>query len=176
MATEVLLVDENDQPIGRREKLAAHVSGELHRAFSVFLFDSSGRWLLQRRQLDKYHAGGMWSNTCCSHPAPGEHTGEAAVTRLAFEMGVDAAIEPAFVFTYRAEFDNGLVEHEVDHVFVGRFEGTPNPNPAEVCEWRWVDTDALFGELDAHPERFTPWFREVAERVAAHVTTTASPC
>jgi isopentenyl-diphosphate delta-isomerase len=165
----VILVDEADRPVGRMGKLEAHEVGALHRAFSVFLFDERGRWLLQQRDPSKYHSGGLWTNTCCSHPAPGESTVDAAAARLLDEMGVTAEIEPAFTFRYRAEFDNGLVEHEFDHVFVGRFDGEPTPNPVEASDWRWVDTDSLFHELDEHPERFTYWFREVAERVARHV-------
>jgi len=174
MLQHVILVDEEDRPVGRREKLAAHESGELHRAFSVFLFDRDGRWLLQRRHPAKYHSGGLWTNTCCSHPAPGERTDEAALDRLMLEMGIAAPIEPAFQFLYRAQFENQLIEHELDHVFVGRFNGAPSPNPDEVCEWRWVETGALMEELDAHPERFTFWFRTVVSRVHQHYTTLAT--
>ncbi len=166
---DVILVDERDRPVGRMEKLEAHETGALHRAFSVFLFDAEGRWLLQRRDLGKYHSGGLWTNTCCSHPAPGESTAEAAVTRLMEEMGITAEITPAFSFHYRADFDNGLVEHEFDHVFVGRFDGEPVPNPDEASDWRWVDTESLFRELDDRPDAFTYWFREIAERVERHV-------
>ncbi len=170
MRQEVILVDQDDRPVGRQEKLAAHESGELHRAFSVFLFDSEGRWLLQRRHPDKYHSGGLWTNTCCSHPAPGEQTPAAASERLHMEMGIAAPLEVAFQFLYHAELDNQLIEHELDHVFVGRFEGAPFPNHLEVSDWRWVHTDALFAEMDAHPERFTYWFRAVAQRVHQHYT------
>jgi isopentenyl-diphosphate delta-isomerase len=169
LSKDVILVDEADRPVGRMEKLEAHEAGALHRAFSVFLFDGQGRWLLQQRHPGKYHSGGLWTNTCCSHPAPGESTIEAAAVRLVDEMGITAVLEPAFAFSYRAELDHGLVEHEFDHVFVGRFDGEPTPNPIEASDWRWVDTDSLFRELDEHPERFTYWFREVAERVAHHV-------
>lgn len=170
MRQEVILVDEEDRPVGRREKLAAHVSGELHRAFSVFLFDSTGRWLLQRRHPDKYHSGGLWTNTCCSHPAPGEQTAKAASDRLRLEMGITVPLDAAFQFLYRAEFENQLVEHELDHVFTGRFEGEPVPNPGEVSEWRWMSTEDLLSEMDANPERFTYWFRTVARRVHQHYT------
>jgi len=168
MSQEVILVDEEDHPVGRREKLAAHVSGELHRAFSVFLFDADGRWLLQRRHPDKYHSGGLWTNTCCSHPAPGEKTSAAATDRLRWEMGIAAPLDAAFQFLYRAEFDNQLIEHELDHVFTGRFDGDPVPNPTEVSEWRWLGTEEMLSEMDAHPERFTYWFRMVARRVHQH--------
>ena len=165
MFGEVILVDAADTPLGRCDKLAAHRSGELHRAFSVFLFDEEGRWLLQRRHPDKYHSGGLWTNTCCSHPQPGQETAEAARIRLGQEMGIETPILPLFQFLYKARFENGLTEHELDHVFVGRFDGAPSPDPAEVCEWRWVDSDTLKAEMDAHPERFTVWFRAAARRV-----------
>ena len=150
-------------------KMEAHETGTLHRAFSIFLFDGQGRWLLQQRDSAKYHSGGLWTNTCCSHPAPGEATADAAAARLVEEMGITAEFEPAFTFHYRAEFDNGLVEHEYDHVFVGRFDGEPTPNPAEASDWRWVGPDELFAELADHPEHFTYWFRQVADRVEQHV-------
>lgn len=172
MAREVILVDEHDRPVGRREKLLAHQRGELHRAFSVFLFDSAGRWLLQRRHTSKYHSGGLWTNTCCSHPAPGEETGAAARARLREEMGIDAPLEPLFQFTYRAAFDNGLIEHELDHVFTGTFDGSPKPDPTEVSDWRWVETVDLLRELDVYPENFTYWFRVAVEQVLMHQAST----
>lgn len=169
MSPDVIVVDETDRPVGRMEKLAAHESGALHRAFSIFLFDRDGRWLLQQRHPEKYHSGGLWTNTCCSHPRPGDDTVEAADARLMEEMGISAPLEPAFSFTYRVEFDEGLVEHELDHVLVGRFDGEPTPDPVEAIDWRWVTTDELFEELTEHPDRFTYWFRLVAERVRRHV-------
>jgi isopentenyl-diphosphate delta-isomerase len=156
---EVILVNPMDDEVGACGKLDAHRDGRLHRAISVFLFDSEGRWLLQQRHPDKYHSGGLWSNTCCSHPAPGESTEQAAQRRLMEEMGVLCPLEKVFSFVYRHQFDNGLIEHEFDHVFAGRFEGAPNPNRLEAQAWRWVDGDALAGELRAHPEHFTYWFR-----------------
>jgi isopentenyl-diphosphate delta-isomerase len=173
MFGEVILVDATDTPLGRCEKLAAHRTGVLHRAFSVFLFDSEGRWLLQRRHPDKYHSGGLWTNTCCSHPQPGQETGEAARIRLLQEMGVETPIRPLFQFFYQAHFDNGLIEHELDHVFVGSFDGTPCPNPAEVCDWRWVESALLMKEMATHPEHFTVWFREAASRVLGHMESKA---
>lgn len=169
MFGEVILVDATDLPLGRCEKLAAHRTGVLHRAFSVFLFDGEGRWLLQQRHPDKYHSGGLWTNTCCSHPQPGLETAEAARIRLHQEMGVEAEIRPLFQFIYHAQFDNGLIEHELDHVYVGHFDGTPHPDPAEVCDWRWADGAALMEEMATHPEHFTVWFRESAARVMDHM-------
>jgi len=155
----LILVDERDRPLGTGEKLAVHEAGLLHRAFSVQVFDRAGRWLLQRRAAAKYHGGGLWSNTCCSHPRAGEDTLSAAHARLAFEMGFDCPLGFEYSFVYRAAIPPGvLIEHEFDHVFVGHFEGEPSPNPDEVDAWRWVAPDALGEELSAHPAHFTPWF------------------
>lgn len=173
MFGEVILVDATDTPVGRCEKLAAHRAGVLHRAFSVFIFDADGRWLLQRRHPDKYHSGGLWTNTCCSHPQPGQETIDAALLRLRQEMGIDVPLKPLFQFLYHAQFDNGLAEHELDHVLVGRFDGAPLPNPAEVCDWRWVDSATLMKEMATDSERFTVWFREAAGRVLDHVESRA---
>ena len=157
----VVLVDPEDRELGTAEKLAVHRDGRLHRAVSVFLFDGAGRWLLQRRADGKYHSPGQWSNTACTHPRPGEAPGEAAARRLLEEMGVGAELRPAFRFLYRAELAGAepLVEHELDHVFVGRFDGEPRPAPEEVADWRWADADALRADLAEHPDAYTPWFR-----------------
>lgn len=163
----VTLVNELDQELGTMEKLEAHRHGVLHRAFSVFLWDSEGCLLLQRRALDKYHSAGLWTNTCCSHPRPGEALEVAALRRLQEEMGVACPIEHRFSFVYRAAFTNGLTEHELDHVFFGRFDGTPQPDRTEVMDWRYVDIAALDVELSTHPERFTVWLRECWERIKA---------
>jgi isopentenyl-diphosphate delta-isomerase len=141
----------------------------LHRAVSAFVFDSTGRQLLQRRASDKYHSSGLWSNACCSHPRPGETTSAAVARRLHEEMGISPVLEPRFVFTYRAELDNGLVEHEVDHIFTGTCEGSPVPDPAEVSEWRWVAADALAAEVALAPEQFTVWFRLLLPEVQRRV-------
>jgi isopentenyl-diphosphate delta-isomerase len=166
-AERVILVDADDREVGSAEKLDAHARGLLHRALSVFLFDAAGRVLLQRRAATKYHSGDRWSNTCCSHPRPGEATADAATRRLREEMGVTAVLEHALVFTYRAEFEDGLVEHEVDHVFTGRFDGAPTPNSAEVGAWAWRDVDELEREIAAHPARFAPWLPLALERLRA---------
>jgi isopentenyl-diphosphate delta-isomerase len=159
MNDHVILVDNRDAPIGTAEKLAAHRAGRLHRAFSVFVLSPRGEVLLQRRAQGKYHSGGLWSNTCCSHPRPGESTVEAARRRLREEMGFDCDLETACSFVYRAEVGGGLVEHEYDHIFLGHWDGTPTPDPAEVEEWRWVPADELRRELRTRPGRFTYWFR-----------------
>ncbi len=155
---EVILVDRLDREIGRSEKIAAHVKGWLHRAFSVFVFDDRGFLLLQRRAESKYHTPGLWTNTCCSHPRPGEQVLYAGSRRLREEMGFSCDLSRAFSFLYRATFPNGLIEHELDHVLVGRWNGTPSPNPEEVWDWQWVAPDALANRLLTKRQVFTPWF------------------
>jgi isopentenyl-diphosphate Delta-isomerase len=154
----VILVDREDVPIGTAGKLEAHEQGALHRAFSVFLLNSRGEILLQRRAAVKYHGGGLWSNSCCGHPRPGEPTGEAARRRLREEMGLDCTLEPVFAFTYRADMAGGLTEHEIDHVFVGIAEGEPHPDPSEVEDWRWTSPAAIREELRENRSAYTPWF------------------
>jgi isopentenyl-diphosphate Delta-isomerase len=162
---EVVLVDENDREIGTAPKLRAHRDGALHRAFSVFLFNSRDEVLLQRRADDKYHSGGLWSNTCCSHPRPGENTDDAAHRRLQEEMGLEVPLIPVFAFTYRSGFADGLWEHEYDHVYVGRTDADPEPNPEEVAGWRWASVEEVTREMERDPDRFTVWFREPFEEI-----------
>ena len=170
---QVILVDERDRELGAGEKLQAHRDGALHRAFSVFIFDGAGRLLLQRRARGKYHSGGLWSNTACGHPRPGEATADAARRRLREEMGLECELEEAFGFIYRVRFDDGLHEHEFDHVFAGRFDGSPepDPDPDEVCEWRWVDLPTLRADVAASPESYTHWFRLCLDRTPALLET-----
>jgi isopentenyl-diphosphate delta-isomerase len=156
-AEKVVLVNENDEEVGTMDKLEAHHQGALHRAFSIFLFDHEGRLLLQRRALGKYHSGGLWTNTCCSHPRPGETIEHAAGRRLREEMGMTAELEHRFTFIYKADVGQGLIEHELDHVLFGRSTGDPLPDPNEVVEWRYVDIQDLQRELSAGPEHFTAW-------------------
>jgi isopentenyl-diphosphate delta-isomerase len=160
MQENVILVDEADNVVGECEKLAAHLEGgRLHRAFSVFIFNDAGELMLQRRALGKYHFGGLCTNTCCSHPRPGETTLAAATRRLMEELGFTTALVEQGCFLYRAtDLLSGLTEHELDHVFVGRFLDAPTLNPAEVMDWRWQAISEIEAELSAHPERFTPWF------------------
>ena len=153
----VVLVDRHDNEVGRAPKLQAHVDGVLHRAVSVFLFDDAGKVLLQRRALEKYHSGGLWSNTCCGHPRPGESPADAAHRRLREEMGILCALAPVGHFIYRAPLPDGLTEHELDHVFLGRFLGAPAPNPAEVSAWRWMPVADLVADHARRPERYTAW-------------------
>ncbi|OGU03022.1 MAG: isopentenyl-diphosphate delta-isomerase [Gemmatimonadetes bacterium RBG_16_66_8] len=171
----VILVDPDDREIDTAEKIAAHREGRLHRAFSVFLEDAAGRVLLQRRAEGKYHSGGLWSNTCCGHPRPGEETRDAAQRRLSEEMGVAPALAPVFTFTYRAELASGLTEHEVDHVFLGRLDGEPRPDPQEVAEWRWVGIPELLADLEANPGRYTAWLRPALEGLGARAKPPRTP-
>jgi isopentenyl-diphosphate Delta-isomerase len=161
----VILVDAEDNEIGLAPKMQAHRTGDLHRAISVFLLNSRGEMLLQRRAFGKYHSSGLWSNACCSHPRRGESPGDAAARRLREEMGISCDLQPAFRFTYRAELEDGLVEHELDHVFVGRTDDTPHADPEEVGEWRWVAIGELQREMRDDPDRFTAWFHIALPRV-----------
>ncbi|MBN1954174.1 MAG: isopentenyl-diphosphate Delta-isomerase [Anaerolineae bacterium] len=165
MEEQVILVDSKGQEIGAGPKMEMHRAGKLHRAFSVFVFNSRGELLLQQRANDKYHSGGLWTNTCCSHPRPGEPTEAAAHRRLREEMGFDCQLEEQFQFTYRAQLDNGLVEYEYDHVLIGQHDGDPIPSPEEVGDWKWVAMDDLQRDVREHPERYTHWFRLAIERV-----------
>jgi isopentenyl-diphosphate Delta-isomerase len=157
--TQVILVDEQDNEIGVREKQLAHVEGVLHRALSIFVFDSTGtKMLIQQRALDKYHSGGLWSNTCCSHPAPGEAVLDAAHRRLVEELGFDCPLQFAFAFTYRAEVGPSLVEHEFDHVFIGRSDVDARPNAAEIAAVEWMDVRDVVRDVAERPERYSLWF------------------
>ena len=156
--TQVILVDENDNPVGTSEKMQAHVEGLLHRAFSVFIFNEKGEMLLQQRALDKYHSGGLWTNACCSHPAPGEETQAAAVRRLQEEMGFETAIEKIFDFVYKTDFDNGLTEYEFDHVFVGQYDRVFKFNKGEVADVCYKSIAEINQSLKTHPENYTVWF------------------
>ncbi len=158
--TFVILVDEKDRPVGVMEKLQAHKrGGSLHRAFSVFIFNDEGELLLQRRSRTKYHSGGLWTNTVCSHPRPGELTHEAAERRIPEEMGFKTNVEHIGEFIYRADVGNGLTEFEYDHVFAGIFNGNPYPNPEEAEDWKWMDFVDVISDVKKHPEKYTAWFR-----------------
>lgn len=175
---QVILVDEDDRELGASEKLAAHAAGQLHRAFSIFVFNSAGQLLLQRRAKSKYHSGGLWSNTCCGHPRPAESTVAAARRRLREEMSFECELRPAFEFLYRAELANELIEHEYDHVFVGEFDGAFRPDVSEVEGWKWTTPEELRRDVRERPEEYTYWLRVALEtdgwaRVeAAHVRAT----
>ncbi|PWL55776.1 MAG: isopentenyl-diphosphate delta-isomerase [Clostridium cadaveris] len=164
---EVILVDTNDSEIGKMEKMQAHVEGSLHRAFSIFIFNSKGELLLQQREKGKYHSGGLWTNTCCSHPRVGEDINEAVHRRLKEEMGFDCDLSEKKTFLYHAKFDNDLIEHELDHIFIGYYNGVPIPNKEEVENWKWISTKDLKKELEAQPDKFTYWFKFSIEDVLA---------
>jgi isopentenyl-diphosphate delta-isomerase len=154
----VVLVDESDRELGDAGKLEVHADGSLHRAFSVFVINGRGEILLQRRADGKYHSGGLWTNTCCGHPRPGEPVHAAARRRLREEMGFDCALRPLGTFLYRADVGGGLLEHELDHLYLGEHAADPHPDPAEVSEWRWADPRAALAAAQASPGEFTPWF------------------
>jgi isopentenyl-diphosphate delta-isomerase len=156
---KVVLVDENDNTIGEMEKLEAHLVGALHRAFSVFGFNTKGEMLLQQRASTKYHSPNLWTNTCCSHPRINETPHQAAVRRTIEEMGLRVEPKFQFKFTYKAEFDNKLIEHELDHVFFATISDEPILNPNEAQAYRWISLDNLEQELSKNPEQFTPWFK-----------------
>lgn len=164
----VILVDQDDRETGVMEKIQAHREALLHRAFSVFVFNSKGELMLQQRALGKYHSPGLWTNTCCSHPRPGEDTEAAAHRRLQEEMGFDCTLAKIFHFTYKAPFDNNLTEHEVDHVFVGFSDTLPVINPEEVESYRFATLDDITVEMAENPELFTVWFQIAFERVAEY--------
>ena len=159
VAERVILVDNNDHEIGACDKLSAHYAPRLHRAFSVFVFDGHWRLLMQRRAADKYHSGGLWSNTCCGHPRPGDQTSDAAGRRLFEEMGFRTPLRAASHLQYNLSVDNGLTEHEYNHLFVGRFDGVLNPNIAEVDDWRWVSLPEVLTTHRARPCEYSRWFR-----------------
>lgn len=165
---KVILVDESDRQIGLEEKLKAHRNGaKLHRAFSVFVFNSKGETMLQQRATSKYHTQSKWTNTCCSHPMPNESVAEAAHRRLKEEMGFDCKMEETFSFIYKAEVGNGLTEHEYDHVFFGTYDGKPNLNKEETMNFRWIPLAKLKEEVQKNPDNFTPWLRISLDKVIA---------
>lgn len=159
----VILVDVNDQEIGKMEKQEAHEKGLLHRAFSVFVFNEKKELLLQQRALTKYHSAGLWTNTCCSHPRVGETIEQAAHRRLMEEMGFDCELTTKSSFIYKASFENGLTEHEFDHILVGVFNGEINFNPTEVKNFKWITLDELASDLRQNNQNYTAWFKIIFE-------------
>ncbi|MEY3573642.1 MAG: hypothetical protein RLZZ617_240 [Bacteroidota bacterium] len=162
----VILVDHEDREIGLAPKMEAHQKALLHRAFSVFVFNSVGELLLQQRSLDKYHSGGLWTNTCCSHPLPGESVNQAANRRLQEEMGMVCDLHSPFWFIYQTAFENGLSEHELDHVFIGYSDGPFQIDPTEVQSALWISLADLESWMDRRPEDFTFWFKHIYPRCA----------
>jgi isopentenyl-diphosphate delta-isomerase len=161
----VILVNELDEPIGEMEKMEAHEKGLLHRAFSVFIFNQKNELLLQKRASSKYHSGGLWSNSCCSHPRKGESVVDAGMRRLVEEMGFSVPLESVFSFIYKAELDNSLTEHELDHVLIGRYEDAPEMNLEEVEDWKYIELETLESDMKNRPELYTEWFKIVFDRV-----------
>ena len=156
---KLILVDENDVPIGTIEKMEAHQKALLHRAFSVFIFNSKGEMLLQQRALNKYHSGGLWTNACCSHPYEGQEIQAAAEKRLQEEMGFTIPLTKVFDFIYKAPFDNGLTEHEFDHVFMGKYDDTILPDKSEVENYCFMSIEGIKESMQLYPEKYTVWFK-----------------
>lgn len=165
----VILVDEEDQMVGVMEKMDAHLQGKLHRAFSVFIFNNNGELLLQQRAGHKYHSGGKWTNTCCSHPRPGEDTLEAANRRLAEEMGLHCLLHSVFSFTYKAAIQEGIIEYEYDHVFFGVTDDLPSLNTEEASAFKYLDLVNLEIDLKRNPLLYTEWLKICFEQVKRHV-------
>lgn len=161
---KVILVNEKDEPIGLMPKMEAHEKGLLHRAFSVFVFNDKNELMLQQRALSKYHSPGLWTNTCCSHQREGESNIEAGKRRLQEEMGFTTDLKDTMAFIYKAPFDNGLTEHEFDHILVGNFNDVPDLNPEEVSAWKWMKLEEVQKDMKNHPERYTEWFKIIFDK------------
>lgn len=160
---KVILVDVNDEPIGLMEKMEAHRNAVLHRAFSVFVLNSNNEIMLQQRASHKYHSPLLWTNTCCSHQRPGETNIMAGKRRLKEEMGFETDLKELFHFIYKAPFDNGLTEHELDHVMIGYYEDNPNVNEEEVASWKWMKMEDVKNDISIHPQIYTAWFKIIFE-------------
>ncbi|MFN5459807.1 MAG: isopentenyl-diphosphate Delta-isomerase [Bacteroidota bacterium] len=165
---QVILVDNNDFELGTMEKIEAHEKGLLHRAISVFIFNSDGKMLLQRRAKHKYHSGGLWTNTCCSHPYPGEKIMNAAKRRLKEEMGMECELTSAFSFIYKVNLDKGMTEHELDHVFIGTTNSTPEINREEVEDFKYLSIEETEKLIRSNPEDFTEWFKIALNQTIFH--------
>lgn len=169
MEEQVILVDLNDFPKGQMDKMEAHQKGLLHRAFSVFIFNSKNELLLQQRAINKYHSGGLWTNTCCSHPRIGEDNLSAAKRRLFEEMGMTSELTYQFNFTYKVTFEDGLTEHELDHVFFGFSDERPNINHTEVEDYRYLNLSLLKSDIEMNPSEYTPWLKICLNKVIRHL-------
>jgi isopentenyl-diphosphate Delta-isomerase len=172
---ELILVDEYDNAVGTAEKMAAHEKALLHRAFSVFIFNHSGQMLLQQRAKYKYHSAGLWTNACCSHPYINEETLAAAEKRLNEEMGFTTTLNKAFDFVYKANFDNGLTEHEFDHVFIGNYNGDIMPNKDEVQDYCYMDIDKIKSSIASHPAKYTEWFKIAFPKIEKYLAEVVIP-
>jgi len=168
MYDSLILVDENDNEIGVLDKTSVHQKGILHRAFSAFIFNSKGELLIQQRAEEKYHSAGLWSNTCCSHPYHGEKIPDAVNRRLKEEMGLQCTTQFKFCFTYKTDFDNGLIEHEFDHVYFGESDDLPVPNGEEVKAFKYITLQNLQEQIALHPEKYTAWMKICLPKVLQH--------
>ena len=165
----VILVNEKDEKIGLMPKQEAHEKGVLHRAFSVFIFNDKGELMLQQRAFNKYHSPGLWTNTCCSHQRDGETTLEAGKRRLLEEMGFTTPLKETTSFIYKAPFDNGLTEHELDHILVGTFNGETIINTEEVAAWKWMPLEDVKEDVEKQPELYTAWFKIIFQKFYEHL-------
>ncbi len=170
MEEQVILVNENDEQIGLMPKMEAHEKGVLHRAFSVFIFNAANELMLQQRALTKYHSPGLWTNTCCSHQRDGETSIEAGTRRLYEEMGFSVPLKETTSFIYKAPFDNGLTEHELDHILVGEYSDTPNINFDEVASWKWMSLNAVRDDIERNPNSYTAWFKIIFDKFYEHLS------
>ena len=166
---QVILVNEYDKQIGLMPKLEAHEKAVLHRAFSVFVFNNKNELMLQQRALNKYHSPGLWTNTCCSHQRDGESNLQAGIRRLQEEMGFVTPLKETISFIYKAPFDNGLTEHELDHIMVGSYEDAPIINPDEVADWKWMPLEDVKQDIDDNPQLYTAWFKIIFEKFYEHI-------
>lgn len=170
MKEKVILVNEKDEQIGLMEKIEAHEKALLHRAFSVFVYNDKNEIMVQQRALAKYHSPGLWTNTCCSHQREGESNIAAGKRRLMEEMGFETALKEITSFIYKAPFENGLTEHEYDYILIGKYNGQPKVNPAEVAAWKWMGSEELNADLQKHPEKYTAWFKIIFENYYKYIS------
>lgn len=170
MEEQVILVNEHDEKVGLMEKIEAHKKALLHRAFSVFITNDRNEIMLQQRALSKYHSPGLWTNTCCSHQRDGETNIEAGKRRLMEEMGFTTDLKELFHFIYIAPFDNGLTEHELDHVMIGHYNDNPVINPDEVASFKWMTATAIKEDITNHPDQYTEWFKIIFDKYYTHIS------
>lgn len=170
MSDLLILVDENDNVLGAMEKLMVHKLGLLHRAFSVFIFNSKGELLLQQRADEKYHSGGLWTNSCCSHPVYGESLEDAIQRRLQQELGITCAVSFQFKFLYKTVFENGMTEHEYDHVYFGFTDDLPTPDPTEIKDWKYISLTELEASIRKHAGQYTSWLQLCLPKVISMAT------
>lgn len=167
---QVILVNEKDERLGLMPKQEAHEKGVLHRAFSVFVFNDKNELMLQQRALHKYHTPGLWTNTCCSHQRDGESSLDAGKRRLFEEMGFTTDLKETTSFIYKAPFENGLTEHELDHILIGNFDGMPQINPEEVASWKWMEMEEVKKDINNNPEIYTAWFKIIFDKFYQHLS------